>query len=68
MANHKYELGQNVLFRPMRMSRLTGLQDCKITRQLPVEDGAYLYRIKCLAENVERVAREGELTMRPLDG
>jgi len=43
------------------MSAFVGTQDCKIIRQLPVEDGMYLYRIKCVAENVERVAKESEL-------
>ena len=64
MASHKYKVGQRVRFRPTHMSALVGAQDCKIIRQLPVQDGAYLYRIKCGAENVERVAREGELALR----
>jgi hypothetical protein len=34
---------------------------------LPAEDGAYLYRIKCAVENVERVANESELALRSLD-
>jgi hypothetical protein len=50
------------------MSALVGPQDCKILRQLPAEDGAYLYRIKCVVESVERVAKEGELALRPSMG
>ena len=46
------------------MSALVGAQDCKIIRQLPVQDGEYLYRIKCRVENVERVVKEGELALR----
>jgi hypothetical protein len=61
VANHKYKVGQSVRFRPTRMSTLSGVHDCKIMRLLPVEDGVHLYRIKCVAENVERVAKEGEL-------
>jgi len=37
------------------MSALVGAQDCEIIRQLPVQDGAYLYRIKCRLENVTSV-------------
>ena len=36
-------------------------------RQLPIEEGSYLYRIKCVAEKGERVAKEGDLTLRSLD-
>jgi hypothetical protein len=67
MASHKYEVGQNVRFRPNRTSTLVGFQEGKIVRVLPIEGGSYLYRIKCAAENVERVAREGDLVLRSLD-
>jgi len=60
MASHKYKVGQNVRYRPTR-SALVGAQECKIIRQLPVEDGIHLYRVKCFTENVERVVKEGEL-------
>lgn len=61
MASHKYEVGQNVRLRPNRLSSLVRYQECKIMRQLPIEEGGYLYRIKCVTENVERVAKEGDL-------
>ena len=61
MASHKYTVGQNVRFRPVRTSALAGLHDCKIMRLLPVEDGSCLYRIKCVDENVERVVKETDL-------
>ena len=64
MASHKYKVGQSVRFRPTYMSALVGAHDCEIIRQLPAQDGAYLYRIKCRLENVERVAKEGELALR----
>ena len=67
MASHKYEVGQNVSFRPNRTSSLVGAQEGKIVRLLPIEEGSYLYRIKCVAENVERVAKEGDLALRSLD-
>ena len=62
MPSNRYKVGQSVRFRPMHM-RGVGAQNCKIIRLLPVEDGAYLYRIKCGVENVERVAMEVELTI-----
>ena len=66
MASHKYRVGQNVAFRPTRMSALIGRQDCKIIRLLPIEDGNCLYRIKCIDESVERVVQEGHLAIRQL--
>jgi hypothetical protein len=42
-------------------------QECKIVRQLPIEDGSHLYRIKCVGENVERVAKEGDIMSLSLD-
>lgn len=65
MASRKYHVGQDVRFSPRHLSALVGPQDCKILRQLPAEDGAYLYRIKCVVERVERVAKEGELALCP---
>ena len=67
MASHKYEVGQDVRLRPNRMSFLVGSQECKIMRRLPIEEGSYLYRIKCAAEKGERVAKEGDLALRSLD-
>ena len=67
MARHKYEVGQHVRFRPNRTSSLSGSQEGTIVRLLPIEEGSNLYRDKCVAENVERVAREGDLTLRSLD-
>lgn len=66
MVTHKYKVGQNVRFRPMRTSAMVGAQECKIVRLLPIENGIRQYRIKCVAENVERVANEGELQAAPL--
>jgi hypothetical protein len=63
MASHKYQVGQNIRFRPNSMSSLLGPQYGTITRQLPVEAGNYLYRIKCVAEKGERVATEGDLSL-----
>ena len=67
MPNHKYEVGQDVRLRPNRMSSLVGSQEGRIVRLLPIEEGSYLYRIKCVAESGERVAKEGDLALRSLD-
>ena len=67
MPIHKYKVGQNVTFKANPMRALAGSQECKIIRQLPIEDGSHLYRIKCATETVERVAKEGELAWRTTD-
>ena len=67
MTSHKYQVGQNIRFRPNRMSALLGPQYGTITRQLPIEAGHRLYRIKCVAEKGERVAAEGDLSLQSLD-
>lgn len=64
MASHKFEVGQNVEFSPARLSSLVGRQECKIVRRLPIQDGGYLYRIRCVAENAERVVKEDDLISR----
>ena len=67
MASHKYKVGQNVRMTPTRLSSLLRSQECTIMRQLPIEDGSHLYRIKCVGENVERVAKEADLISPGLD-
>ncbi len=67
MASHKYKVGQSMSFKANPTRVLVGSQKCKILRQLPIEAGNYLYRIKCVAENTERVAKEAELASRTLE-
>ena len=67
MASHKYKVGQDVRMTPTRLSSLLRSQKCTIMRQLPIEDGSHLYRVKCVGENVERVAKEGDLISLGLD-
>ena len=66
MAGHKYKIGQQVTFKASLTRALFGSQECQIIRQLPLEEGGYLYRIKCGTENVERVAKEAELSWTPI--
>jgi hypothetical protein len=62
MSGHRYKVGENVLWRPSRPSLSRGSREWTILRQLPIEDGGYLYRIKCRTETVERIAKESELS------
>ena len=67
MVSHKYKIGQDVRMTPTGLSSWLRLQECKIMRQLPIENGSHLYRVKCVGENVERVAKEGDLMSLGLD-
>ena len=62
MPGHKFAAGQTANFRPSRTSHRAPASECKIIRKLPIEDGSYLYRIKCRTECFERVAKESELS------
>jgi hypothetical protein len=64
VANHKYQIGQTVDFKPSRMGFPAANRECTIMRQLPVEGGLRLYRIKCTAEAFERVVTEAQLVER----
>lgn len=64
MTAHKFRIGQLVDYSPGRMGFPASVRSCKIVRLLPVEDGQPQYRIKCPAENVERVAKESTLSRR----
>lgn len=58
MADHKFKVGQKVLYHPGRAS--VGPALFTITRVLPVEGGVLTYRIKSQM-GTERVAKEHEL-------
>ena len=64
MAAHKFKVGQLLEFSPGRMGFPAAARPCKILRLLPAEDGQLQYRIKCMAENFERVAKENSLSRR----
>ena len=65
MTSHKFKVGQMVDFSAMRGGVPASGTGYKIIRQLPIESGQMLYRIKTVAESFERVAKEGELEHRP---
>jgi CspA family cold shock protein len=46
------------------LERFGRAQECNIVRLLPIEEGNYLFRIKCDIENVDRVVKECELVLR----
>jgi hypothetical protein len=64
MARHKFKVGQLVDFQPPRAGVPTLGRQYEVIRQLPVEGGEFLYRVKSRAETFERIARESELTRR----
>jgi hypothetical protein len=46
------------------MGAVVGYSECKIMRQLPIEEGNHLYRIEYVTENVERIVKESQLASR----
>ncbi|WP_146618670.1 hypothetical protein [Rhodoplanes elegans] len=58
---HKYQLGQRV--RLVRTSRFSATANgpYEVTRQLPLEDSGFRYRVKSSSEQYERVVGEEEL-------
>jgi hypothetical protein len=64
MAGHKFSVGQTLDFKPSRMGFPAANRECTIVRQLPIESGNCLYRIKCTTEAFERVVSEAQLTER----
>ncbi len=66
MANYKYKVGQMVNFNPARATIPASIREYKILRQLPFEGGERSYRIKTIAEQYERIAKESELEPRSM--
>jgi hypothetical protein len=64
IPSHKYKVGETVDFKPGRMGFPAASRQCTIVRQLPIEGGIHLYRIKCAAEAFERVVPEVQLVER----
>jgi hypothetical protein len=69
MARHKFKVGQLVNFAPSRAGVATSGRQYEILRLLPADShdsGEPQYRVKSKSETFERVARESELSRRPL--
>lgn len=62
MAGHKFKVGDSVDFAPTRHSMAASRQPYTVVRLMPPEGGEYRYRVKCLSEPYERIAREFELS------
>ncbi len=60
---HKFKVGQLVNY-SIKLGMPTSSSGYTIIRQLPPEDGHFLYRIKSAGETYERVAREQDLRQR----
>ncbi len=65
MAHAKYKVGDLVDFNPARATVPASIREYKVLRLMPYEGGERQYRIKTIAEQFERVARESELSRRP---
>lgn len=65
MAHAKYKVGDLVDFNPARATVPASIREYKVLRLMPYEGGERQYRIKTIAEQFERVARESELSHRP---
>lgn len=59
---HRYRLGETLDLRanPRLSNRPSGL--CEVLARLPHDKGPLLYRVKCIAENNERVVEESDLS------
>lgn len=64
MTAHKFKVGQTVIYTPGRMSMTASGAGYKVVRLMPAAEGQNQYRIKSSSENFERVAKEGDLSLR----
>jgi len=62
MPAHKYEIGQEVRFRPARLQVGSPWDAYVIVRLLPEEQGSLQYQIKHTTIGLRRVVREGEIS------
>ena len=63
MADHRFKIGQAVLFRPKQQLTLTPLngRPCRVTQILPAMNGEVHYRIRSVQTEHEIAASESEL-------
>lgn len=61
MHEHKYKIGQTVLYNSGPFGRGTTADSYKVTQLLPSEGDDRQYRIKSPSEPHERVAKESQL-------
>jgi hypothetical protein len=63
MATHKYQIGEEVRFRPAMLQVGSRTELYVIVRLLPEEGDSLQYRIKHKANGLERVASERQLSL-----
>jgi hypothetical protein len=61
VSAHKFRIGQNVLYTSGPYGRGNASAVYKVTQLLPPEGDDQQYRIKCVDEPHERVAKESQL-------
>ena len=61
VAEHKFQIGEQVEFIPGLSERLASAGVYEVVRQLPTSNGEFGYRIKSEREPYERVVRESQL-------
>jgi hypothetical protein len=61
MSEHKFQIGQTIIFRSYRGARVAAPGRYEVVGFRPDENGEPSYRIKSELERHERIAREGEL-------
>ena len=62
MPNHKFAVGESVIFNPSAFyQRSSAKGEYRVTKLLPHRGGEFEYRIKSALELTERVVRESEL-------
>ena len=61
MSEHKYQIGEVVDFTSRQIGMRASAERCEIVRLLSTDGDDPEYRVKCPAENFERVVRESQL-------
>jgi hypothetical protein len=58
---HKFKVGQAATFTRNQPGQAALILSCKVVRLMPSQNGVPIYRIKCITETFERVAKESDL-------
>ncbi|MGI9524877.1 MAG: hypothetical protein ACR2PG_24875 [Hyphomicrobiaceae bacterium] len=61
MALQKFKVGQTLTFSPLRRGDRDRSHSCKVVQLMPIADGEYQYRIKCIYDNIELIVKESQL-------
>jgi len=61
MTEHRFRIGQKVQLMRGFPNQAAASGEYQVVRRLPHENGEFLYRVKSIRENHERVVKESEL-------